>query len=788
MYQVSLACAIAATLQCAFPKPALTNVCSTAVFNTTYCPNTGQHIVPRLEKRKAHSRTKRPQQAHGYRLELSHQPIVRQGSTTRVRYVLKDLKNTEYNAVARCNEWENARAAVRLDIRRRYYRNDQTKKVSNGSSMQPSIAPLHRGGLVVFLTFFLFLFYGLSQFSCPFHDLPAVEMKTYILSALTWTTLTGTVSAQSCQTTTLHSTTPDDGSEVVLSSYSYCGGVLNATVISLYYTNDEGKSTPLSIVNLGYDSSIPDTNYELWSTATPVWIDGIDTILNITYQAVDIGGSYVQQLNKAVVASGDAPPTLPSPPKPYATPQGLAGDMDTFLAASQTSEAGIALARMFQNINPAIDGDASGTVVAARSGPSYEQKDPDYEYNWVRDSSLTMDVVEMLYAAASDYEAKQQYENILFQYAAARAVQQNDPNLLTGLGEPKNDGPATAAITLIKFADDYMAAGGSLQTVRQGIYDSSTNSSAALQRDLLFVANNWTSPSFDLWEEESSDHFYTRLVQRRALVLGAAFATKMDDSETADKLSSAVTEISATFSDFWDPGRQILLYEYGPVLKDKSSYLDIAVILGVLHGYADDDFFAYTNDQVQSTALRIATSFIDIYAVANATSDADGLTLGIPVGRYPEDVYDGTGTQPHGGNPWYLCTAAMAQFLYGASAAYSDDGSITVTTTSASFFDYFAASAGLEAGQTYTRTSQEFADAISGLNGWGDAFMRTIKYYMPSDGRLAEEFNRHTGVPQGAADLTWSYASVLTAAMSRAVVKNQTSYVTDLANLGIKSN
>jgi glucoamylase len=78
-----------------------------------------------------------------------------------------------------------------------------------------------------------------------------------------------------------------------------------------------------------------------------------------------------------------------------------------------------------------------GIVVAARSGPSYDQKIPDYEYNWVRDASLTMDVVETLYAAADDDDAKSQYEKILFQYAKARAVEQNDPNLQTGLGEPK---------------------------------------------------------------------------------------------------------------------------------------------------------------------------------------------------------------------------------------------------------------------------------------------------------------------------------------------------------------
>ena len=68
---------------------------------------------------------------------------------------------------------------------------------------------------------------------------------------------------------------------------------------------------------------------------------------------------------------------------------------------------------------------------------SYPQTDPDYEYSWVRDSSLTMDVVQMFYSAATKSGVKAKYENVLFEYATARATEQNDPGLQTGLGEPK---------------------------------------------------------------------------------------------------------------------------------------------------------------------------------------------------------------------------------------------------------------------------------------------------------------------------------------------------------------
>ncbi|KAK5161403.1 hypothetical protein LTS14_001199 [Recurvomyces mirabilis] len=637
-----------------------------------------------------------------------------------------------------------------------------------------------------------------------------------IIAAFAGLVFAGTAYGQTCQTTTLTSSVPTNGTEVALGSYSYCGGTLNATayianldynkVVSLYYTNAQGQSTPLSVVTFGYSSSIgTDGSWELWTTSTPIYIDGITRLLNLTFQATDIGQTYTQTLNLPVNATGAAAPTLASPPAPYATPRGFGDDITTWLSINIGSELETAFQKMFVNINPAITGAAQGVVVAARSGPSYVNLDPDYEYNWVRDASLTMDVVQMLYSASTKVKAQKQYEDVLFQYAGARATEQNDPNLQTGLGEPKfylnntifsgpwgrpqNDGPATSAITLMEFANDYLANGGSMDTVKQKIYDSTAFPSAApVQKDLLFVASNWTSPSFDLWEEEESDHFYTRMVQRRALVMGAAFATKMGDSSTSATLSAAASALSATLSQFWDPNRHILLYEYGPVLHGKSSYLDIAVVLGVIHGYAGDGVYGFTNDEVLSSALRIAISFINVYPIANKTRDSSGNVLGIPIGRYPEDVYNGYGTVDNGGNPWYLCTAAMAQLMYSASTEFADAGSISISNVSKPFFDYFAPAAKLQVGQNYAYGSQKYNQAINGLNGWGDAFMRTVKYYTPSNGTLSEEFNRNTGVAQGAADLTWSYASVLTAAFARAETRGQKSYVKNLANLGFQAN
>ena len=416
--------------------------------------------------------------------------------------------------------------------------------------------------------------------------------------------------------------------------------------MTLYYTDGNNESTPLSVLSFGYISGAPGaTAWEIWGVnGTDAYIDGVTQLLNLTYAATDIDQTYVEQLGLPVTASGASAPSAPAPPKPYARPSGFSQDITSWLALSggNASEAVTSKNLMFANIN--IPGAANGTVIAAQS-----YANPDYAYNWVRDSSLTMDVVYQLYNAATSTTAKAAYAKILFAYAGARTTEQNDPNLQTGLGEPKfflnnsiftapwgrpqNDGPATSAITLMEFAYAYLKANGSMATVRQNIYDSENYpTQAPVMKDLLFVASNWSSPTFDLWEEEESTHFYDRMVQRRALVMGASFAQMLNDSTTSSTLSSAASALEATLSEFWDENRQLILYEYGPVLNNKVSYKDIAVVLAVLHGYAGDDLYSYTNDQVLVSSYQIATSFIPVYPIANITKDSNGQVLGIPIG------------------------------------------------------------------------------------------------------------------------------------------------------------
>ena len=56
----------------------------------------------------------------------------------------------------------------------------------------------------------------------------------------------------------------------------------------------------------------------------------------------------------------------------------------------------------------------------------------------------------------------------------------------------------------------------------------------------------------------------------------------------------------------------------------------------------------------------------------------------------------------------------------------------------------------------------------SAIKTFADGFVEIAAKYTPSDGGLSEQYDKNTGAPLSAADLTWSYETVLTAGASRA--------------------
>jgi glucoamylase len=166
-------------------------------------------------------------------------------------------------------------------------------------------------------------------------------------------------------------------------------------------------------------------------------------------------------------------------------------------------------------------------------------------------------------------------------------------------------------------------------------------------------------------------------------------------------------------------------------------------------------------------------SFRSVYPINSGT----GATSAVAVGRYPEDVYYNgnvcthfpTGTpSADAAQPWYLSTFAVAEQLYDSLLTWEFVGAINVTSTSLDFFRQFAPSI---SPSTYPSNSSQYSQLASAVKAFADGFVEIAANYTPSDGGLAEQFDKSTGKPLSAVDLTWSYASVLTAAAAHAGIK-----------------
>lgn len=116
---------------------------------------------------------------------------------------------------------------------------------------------------------------------------------------------------------------------------------------------------------------------------------------------------------------------------------------------------------------------------------------------------------------------------------------------------------------------------------------------------------------------------------------------------------------------------------------------------------------------------------------------------------------------------WYLNTLAAAEQLYNALYVWNQQGSITITSTSLNFFKDLSSSAAVG---TYASGSSTYTTLYDAVLAYADGFVDNVATYAASNGSLSEQYDRNTGTPLSARDLTWSYAALLTAAARRAGV------------------
>ncbi|KAJ3209087.1 glycoside hydrolase 15 protein [Dinochytrium kinnereticum] len=557
--------------------------------------------------------------------------------------------------------------------------------------------------------------------------------------------------------------------QVQLREYSFSGGVLSGRIwvqnLAFNKAVNVIASTTTGVWGAGASAtySAPGANgYEIWAFSASIPGTGTGSQFYIKY---DVNGQTFYDSNGGPGRNYPIVGTI-SPP----AETGFASDITSWFSAALPSLKNY----LFKNISP--PGAITGVVVAAPRIQTTTSQN--YFFHWIRDASLVMDLVNNLYI-----EGDNTLESKLFDYQTLTKRLQLLP-ALTGLGQakfnpdgtdfkdpwcrPQNDGPGLRASVFMRFAKAYLAKGGDRNRII-AMYNSTA--SGVIKADLDYTVNNsYDTNGCDLWEETRGLHFFTQMMSRRALKEGVEFANFLGDSASAARYAGAAAGLDEYVKRYWNPSVNTVMTTLG------ARQLDAAIALTVNHGYNFDGVYSPADDKILNSLYQLALGFIPEYSLnTRTTKDNLGRPLSVAIGRYYGDTYNGINSG-NLGNPWYLCTNAVAETYYRAAIEYIKAGSITVTGLNRNFF-VGDRPAGVQAGNiavgTYAKGSPEFNAIIGGLQSLADTYVRRARFHGDVDYRFGEQYLRTDGTAngQGVRDLTWSYSSFLTAFEAREQLK-----------------
>ncbi|KAI8368461.1 glucoamylase glam [Blakeslea trispora] len=567
-------------------------------------------------------------------------------------------------------------------------------------------------------------------------------------------------------------------------SFNYNGNTLSGqiyiqniayekTVTVIYSDGSNNWNNNNNKIAATFSSSISGSNYEYWSFSASV------PSIKQFYVKYDVSGKTYYDNNGSknyqgivrkkaifvfVVTSG---PTTTSSGPTQTTSSGPAptSTSSTFPSGNPSitswiaSQLQISRSSMLKNINPA--GAVKGFIAASLS-----TSNPDYFYAWTRDAALVAHVV------ANDYNrtmtGSATYLGLLKDYVTFSINSQNTPTACNCLGEPKfnkdgsgysgawgrpqNDGPAERADTFILIADSI------LKQTNDASYVTGTLR-PAIYADLDYVVKTWSNGCFDLWEEVNGVHFYTLMVMRRALVLGANFASRNGDSARSSNYLNTANSVKSKIDSFWSSNNNYVAVSQSVTGGVNKAGYDVSTLIAANVGSLSDGFYTPGSERMLATAVAIENKFAPLY---NINQNLDS-SLGVAIGRYPEDTYNGNGNSQ--GNPWFIATNAYAELYYRAIKEWISNGGVTVTNVNLNFFKKFDGNASV--GTKYTAGTAAFNSMVQNVAVAADKFFSTVKVHAATNGSMSEQFNRDTGAMTGARDLTWSHASLITAALAK---------------------
>jgi glucoamylase len=409
--------------------------------------------------------------------------------------------------------------------------------------------------------------------------------------------------------------------------------------------------------------------------------------------------------------------------------------------------------------DPEAPGDHSkdskpGAIIAAPSFPAETPGiDEDYVFNWVRDGAITAmelakaDLPQILggnFQPLNDYV---QFADLC--YHNAQPTKGHACFTIAGKSRPwteQNDGPALQSITILA-AYDRLDDG--MQKTAVGLVNA----------NVAFLLDVYKKPTTNLWEEHVGYSFFARSAQLRCFE--EVLATSVAGIDKPAGLQPAVDWIRQALAGHWDGSKYVsMMADPGdgaepspqhPVVDGYDPNIDI--VQACIYGGVP-----ITDTRMLATAAQLRSQWeeggIAFYPINKADRE---LGLGPLFGRYPGDVYDGDTAHPIlGGHPWALSTCNVAELHYALAAEIRSSGRIPLDELSGPFF----AQSGIDG-------SAAAEDAAAALVATGDAMVRAVVYHSDHF-ELSEQYDGSTGYERSVHNLTWSYASYLSAMRARA--------------------
>lgn len=393
--------------------------------------------------------------------------------------------------------------------------------------------------------------------------------------------------------------------------------------------------------------------------------------------------------------------------------------------------------------NPAVVSQPGCVLASPTWEGSLTNVRQNYVYNWTRDAAIV--AIELTAGPLPNDQS-------LIDYVRFAQTCQDSANrighfdrasfLVNGSARDwsdQTDGPALQTLAILQMF-------GRLDAPTQAV------GRAVIAANLDFLQDAYGGDTVNLWEEERGASFFARSVQLKCF---QAVTDNKLGIPVPGWLGTAIPWLKNALSSHWSGQyyRSLL-----PVPTDFRAPYDpnIDIVAAAVYGAV-----AVTDTRLLATAALLRGQWADPASKYFYPINADDQQRGIgpTLGRYPGDVYDGDTDAQVGDHPWPVSTANFAELYYRLAGEVISSGIVPHDSDSASFF-----------GQIGIDGSTDPAAAATLLQSAGDRMLQAIVFH--SDHlELSEQFDATSGYEKSVRNLSWSYASFLSAVRAGNAVK-----------------